>query len=169
MNRLFSSKFINLNLAQVKTTTGQILEQIFIEPLCNSVAAVVVKNGKILLVKNRRLFGSTESWEIPGGNVFEGEMARTAIRRKVEALTGHKVLNITQIGWTIPESTFMKNEKYYFLLEVGEKILDFDIDSISEIKTFSIDKIHKLIARGQIIDERTLTGLMLAEKKGYIH
>jgi ADP-ribose pyrophosphatase len=168
IDRLFSSKFLNLNLAQVKTSTGQILEQIFVEPLSNTIAAVIVKEGKILLVKQRRVFGDSQSWEIPSGHIYEGEMARNAVRRKVEEITGHQVINITQVGWSIPDSTFMKNEKYYFLIEVGEKIKDFDIDSISKIEIFSLEKVHKLIIKGKIVDEVTLTGLMLAEKKGYL-
>jgi ADP-ribose pyrophosphatase len=166
--RLFSSKEINIELAKIATPTGKIFEQLFIDPIRNGVAAVVIKKGKIILIKTKRVLWHKPTWEIPGGWIKEGELALSAIRRKVEDETGFKVLDIKRIGNTFPDISMNKKEKFYFFIEVGERIQDFNRDIIESVSTFNIKQIKNLINTGNIIDERTITGLTLAENKGYI-
>ena len=96
-DRVLSSQFLNIDLAKIKTKTGKLIEHFVIDPLTNAVAAVVVRNGKIVLVKAKRLFWNN-SWEIPGGWMIPGEIARKSVRRKVEEETGFEVLHIERIG-----------------------------------------------------------------------
>ena len=166
--RIFSSREINIELAKITTPTGKILEKIFIDPIRNSVAAVVIKKGKIILIKTKRILWHKATWEIPGGFIKDGELALTAVRRKVEDETGLKVININKIGNTFPDISMNKKEKFYFIVEVGDRIQDFNRDIIESVSLFNINQIKRLINNGEIIDERTITGLTFAENKGYI-
>ena len=122
--RLLSTKLLNVDIAEIKTNTGKVLEHYIIEPLRNSVAAVAIKNGKIIMIKTKRLFWDKPCWEIPGGLIQEGEIALSAIRRKVEEETGFSVQSIIRLGSTFGDIGLNKKEKYYFFIELGEKIQD---------------------------------------------
>ena len=100
--------------------------------------------------------------------MIPGEAARKSIRRKVEEETGFEVLHIERIGSSIPDISMNHKEKYYFLVEVGNRIKAYNDNIVEKVYSFSLDQIKQFINKGSIIDERTLTGLMLAENKGYI-
>ncbi|MGH8926740.1 MAG: NUDIX hydrolase [Acidimicrobiia bacterium] len=55
-------------------------------PLCG-VGAVVIENGRLLLVRRRRPPGEG-LWAVPGGKVHWGESMSTAVRREVHEETG---------------------------------------------------------------------------------
>ena len=168
LKQIFSSKLFNVNLAEVKTETGNILEKIFIEPLLDCVGAVVVRNKKIILIKTKRLLTDKSLWELPGGWMRDGELALAAIRRKVEEETGFEVTNINRLGTTLKDIGLSTKEIFYFYVEVGDRALAFNQDLVEKVGAFSLKQIQKLVQLGEISDERTLSALFLAEKKGFI-
>ena len=162
---MFSSKLFNISLTKIKTDTGRVIERFVIEPLSKSVAGVVVKNGKVVLVKTRRMFWEDKFWEFPGGWMKDGEIALSAIRRKVEEETGFEVKTIERLGNTLGDLGTSTKQMLYFYVEVGDRILSFNQELVEKVGTFTVDQVKSLINQGEIVDERTLTALMLAKNK----
>jgi ADP-ribose pyrophosphatase YjhB (NUDIX family) len=167
-NRVLSTTELNIDLAEIKTKSGNTFEKLIIDPQNNSVAAITKKKGKILLIKEKKILKDQSFWELPEGPMQFGETALSAIRRNVEALTGYQVLNIKRIGNIFPNLNHSTREKFIFLVELGDKIAEFNRDFIENISTFTFDQIKKLISQGQITNEKTLASLMLAESEGYL-
>jgi 8-oxo-dGTP pyrophosphatase MutT (NUDIX family) len=168
VNRVFSTPFLNIDLAEIKTTTGNIIEHFIIDPIHNSVVAVVLKGDKVILVQTKKFLWDKKSWELPGGRIKEGEIALSAIRRKVEEETGFEVTNIRRLGSTFSNLSLSKKEKFYFFVEVGNKKFEHNENIIEKVSLFSLEQIKNLINRGMILDEKSLTGLILAEKRGFL-
>lgn len=93
--------------------------------LRNRVSAIIVKNGKLLLIRRVKL--GEEYYIFPGGGVDEGETLEKALIREVkEELTldvmKHKfLLSIQNIG--VPQIATIhkgnRNEHYYLIEEYG--------------------------------------------------
>ena len=69
--------------------------------------AVIVKDGKYLLVKRKNEPLKGRYWT-PGGRVLKGERLVDAVKRKVEEETGLKVKPISVVGFY--EDFYKKNE-----------------------------------------------------------
>src|SRR5436305_13950992 len=64
------------------------------------VAALILKDGKVLVCQRTRHQSMPLKWEFPGGKIEEGEQPRDALRRELEeelgidARVGHEVARI---------------------------------------------------------------------------
>lgn len=95
----------------------------------------------------------------------DGEIALSAIRRKVEEETGYEVKTIHRLGNTLGDLGTSTKQMLYFYVEVGDRILSFNQELVEKVGTFTVDQVKSLINQGEIVDERTLTALMLAKNK----
>jgi len=161
--RLYSSPWVNLEKVDLKLPSGKIIEHNYVDAVNNSVGAVVLKDDKIVMVKNFRFSSNDYSLEIPGGWILDGEMPLQAVKRKVESETGFMVDKISRLGEGKPWLGISNKEHYYFLVNVGQKMLVKDSDFIKEVKMFNFHKIENMIRRGDILDQSTLTALFLAK------
>jgi len=165
-DRIFSTSNLNIDLTEIRTTTGKIIEKLVIDPVRDSVVAVTCKNNKILLIQTKRFLWDKMNWELPNGFVNDGEIVLSAVRRNVVEETGHEVSEIVRLGSTFSDISMVKKEEYYFLVEVGDKRYKFDEDLVYKMAFFSMSQVRTLIKQGKIMDNKTITGLMLAENKG---
>ena len=60
-----------------------------------TVGAIIVSDGKVLLVRRKPEDFLGGYWEFPGGGVEEGEALKDAVRREVREETGLKVIRIS--------------------------------------------------------------------------
>ena len=167
-DRVFSTTDLNIDLARIQTKSGETFEKLILEPQKDYVAAITKRKGKILLIKEKQLLKDQSFWELPEGSIEFGETALSAIRRNVEFLTGYQVLDIKRIGNLFPNLCNNTKEKFLFLVDLGDKLTEFNRDFIENISTFTFDQIKKLISQGLINNEKTLASLMLAESEGYL-
>jgi ADP-ribose pyrophosphatase len=77
-------------------------------------AVMVVKNKKILLVKQYRLLINGISYEIPGGRIEPGEMPEAAAVRECMEETGVRCLNTKPVFDYMPGLDILKNHTYIF-------------------------------------------------------
>lgn len=114
-----------------------------------TVKALVVKDGKILLIKESpELSGK---WELPGGGLDFGEDIHEGLRREVEEEMGVKVKSIEerpQYVWTWKYEN-KRNMDWYYSLVVAYKVefesLDFKItEECEEIGWFSKEELENI-------------------------
>jgi len=168
IERILSTTDLNIDLAEIKTTTGNIIERFIIDPLRNAVVGVACYKGQLILIKTKRFLWDKKTWELPGGWIKDGEIALSAIRRKVEEETGYEVSDIKRLGNTFSDIGMTKKEKFYFFVDVTQKKFHHNEDIVDKVGLFSIQQVKKLIHKGEIIDDRTIAGVMLAESKGFL-
>ncbi|MBT4175032.1 NUDIX hydrolase [archaeon] len=166
--RVCSTPYVNLDKALVETKSNNFIEHFILDYNNNSVAAVVVKDGKLLMLKTNRFICGKVGWEIPGGWMLDGETPLEAIRRKVEDETGYEVSEIKRLGISVPLIGISKKEHLFFFVEVGDKLQKYNNDLVCGLEFFNYNKVIKMVSRGLVFDEATLSGLMLAKADGYV-
>jgi len=91
-----------------------------------------------------------------------------AVRRKVEDETGYEVSEIKRLGISVPLIGISKKEHLFFFVEVGDKLQKYNNDLVCGLEFFNYNKVIKMVSRGLVFDEATLSGLMLAKADGYV-
>ena len=157
-HRLFSTPYVNLDKAVVKTKKGGVLEHFMLDYVRNSVVAVVMRGPFILMVKTKRFICGKDGWEMPGGWMLAGETPLDAVRRKVEDETGYEVKKISRLGMSVPLVGISKKDHLFFVVEVGDQISGFNRDLVEGLDFFDFDKVLKMIRKGLVFDEATLSG-----------
>ena len=161
--RLYSSPWVNLEKVDLKLPSGKIIEHNFVDAVCNSVGGVVCKDGKLALIKNFRFCVDRFSWECPGGWIGSGDTPVDSVIKKVENELGYAVENVERLGMGNPWMGLSNKEHFYFLVNVGSKMDKRDHDFVKEVRFFTMDKVEKMVRKGEITDQSTLTGLFLAK------
>lgn len=109
------------------------------------VGVVIMKGGKVLLLKRKGSHGSG-SWAFIGGHLEFGETPEVTAIREVAEEIGVSLKNLKRIGYTI--DYFPKEQKHYVTLYIKaeldsgqQKVLDKE--KISELEWFEWVKLPK--------------------------
>ena len=135
--------------------------------LDETVAVVAVNDqNEILLVRQYRNPAKQTLWEIPAGTMDNGQESPTecAVRELAEE-TGFSARNITPLfsGYLLPGYC---NEYMHFFLATNlvYKPLPPDESEFIEVVPVSAQQADMLIEKGEIIDAKTVLGLLLARQ-----
>jgi 8-oxo-dGDP phosphatase len=118
-----------------------------------SVYAVVVRDGNILLLWRHRFITGDWGWEVPAGWVDANEDALAAVRREVEEETGWRAGRVERVAEYNAQSG-MSNMRFTLFCAydpeyVGERT---DRSESSKLAWVPIDRIRSIIRAGEIKD-----------------
>ncbi len=97
----------------------------------------------------------------------EGEVALSAIRRKVTEETGFDVASVQRLGNAFCGMGMTRKEHFYFVVELGQRRFKPDDRTVETIGFFTREQVRMMIINADIIDERSLAGFAFAHTKGY--
>lgn len=127
-------------------------------------AAVMFTPGsRVLLIRQWRQAVGLWLWEIPAGKLDPGESPEECIAREIEEETGWKAGSIEALGVMLPAPAYTDERIWIYEatgLEAGNGNLDDDEEI--EVHEFEFDEALAMIARGEIIDAKTIAGLHLS-------
>ncbi len=110
------------------------------------VGAVIVENGKILLVK-RANEPNKGKWSVPGGLVRSGEKLKEALKREIREELGVEI-ETGDVAWVTDEIYFDRNgrvEYHYIVIDLFARIVDGVPKAMSdadEVRWFDLSKIN---------------------------
>jgi len=120
---------------------------------------------RVCLVRQFRYPSQSWGWESPaGGN--DGQDSIDAARRELEEETGIRADNMEALGKALVSCGLMVERQHMFVaygLHVGEAHVDDD-ETISGMQFFSFEEIDKMIERGEVRDNQTISALYLAKQ-----
>lgn len=110
--------------------------------------AILIKDGKIALVKRHKRLSEGGKWAIPGGYISRDEVIKEAVAREVLEETGWKA-KIQQL-FTIKDSPERlgednQNIAFVYLAEAIEEVQDVD-DETDELKWFDLNNVPPKLA-----------------------
>lgn len=159
--RIYEGKILNLRIDEVllsnnKTSSREIIEH------NGAVALIAINNdNQILLVKQFRTAIGKSLIEIPAGKLEANEMPATCASRELIEETGFKPEKLTKIMEISTSPGFCTEKIHLFLAEdLKPAYLQCDDDEFIEVITMDIDKAIEMIKTGEIVDSKTIIGLL---------
>jgi ADP-ribose pyrophosphatase len=120
--------------------------------------------GEVILVRQYRYAIDRWIWELPAGTLDPGERPRAAARRECEEEIGLTPRRIRRVGTFYPTPGFCDEVMWYYVcadLTPPTRAVARDPDEQIEPRSFSLRRARALIARGDIVDMKTVVGLGL--------
>jgi ADP-ribose pyrophosphatase len=124
--------------------------------------------GEVILIRQYRYVIDRSIWELPAGTLERGESPPRAARRECEEETGLRPRRIVRLGSLYPTPGFCDERMTFYRCEQlfkPSRARSGDADEVIEPRTFSLAAAWKLVDREEIIDMKTVLGLLLCERR----
>lgn len=162
---IYTGKILTVRKDQMKFPNGHSGTREVVT--CADAVAVVALTDlyEVLMVKQYRHPVGQELWEIPAGKIEAGETPLQSAQRELEEETGYRANNWRQV-YSFYTSPGFCTEKIYLLLasDLIKYKQNLDSDEFIEVEKMSLPKVMQMAASGQILDAKTIIGLLTADR-----
>lgn len=120
--------------------------------------------GRVVLIRQFRYAINRWIWELPAGSLEAGEAPGKAARRECEEEIGLAPQRLTRLGSYYPTPGFCDERMTFYLCEELRRPAHpraGDEDEQIEPKTVSIAEAWRMAARSEIVDMKSILGLVL--------
>lgn len=156
---IYDGKILKLNLDNVELPNGKTAEREYINHSGGS-AVLYVENNKVLLVRQFRYAYGKEIYEIPAGKLEKGENPAVTAKRELEEETGYIAKELKELFKLYPTPGYSDEIIYVYLAENCTKSnSNPDDDEFVECEFIEIEKVCKMIERGEICDAKTIASV----------
>ncbi|MGH9311640.1 MAG: NUDIX hydrolase [Vicinamibacterales bacterium] len=120
--------------------------------------------GHVVLVRQYRYPIDRWVWELPAGTVDPGEAPDAAARRECHEEIGKIPRRLERLGSLFPTPGYCDEEMIFYRLDGLDQpatAAHLDEDEVLEPRTFALNDVRTMIQRGEILDMKTVAGLLL--------
>jgi ADP-ribose pyrophosphatase len=167
IRKVFTGRIFTVNVESITLPRGERLEAEVIRHPGSVVLIPVTDNGEIVLVRQYRHAIGRAAWELPAGSLKEGEEPRAAAIRECHEEIGLIPASVERLGAFFPTPGYCDEEMNFYRASglrapaADDPAAQQDEDEDIESKPFSVDAIRRMIGSGEIIDLKTVAGLVL--------
>jgi ADP-ribose pyrophosphatase len=123
---------------------------------------------EIVLIRQYRYAIGRWIWELPAGSLDAGEAPARAARRECAEEIGLEPRRVERLTTLYPTPGFCDEKMIFYRctnLRSPRGHVEQDPDESIEPRVYTIAAARKLVARGQIVDMKTVIGIQLATNK----
>jgi ADP-ribose pyrophosphatase len=123
--------------------------------------------GEVILIRQYRYAIGRWIWELPAGTLDPGETPLHAAKRECAEEIGLSPSRVRQVGTFYPTPGFCDEVMLYYVctgLRPPTGPVARDPDEQIEPRSFPLRRLRALIARGDIVDMKTVVGLSLLRR-----
>lgn len=163
----YACKIFTVWEEEILLQNDKITRQSWIEHRPTVAVTAINQKGELLLIRQYRNACKQTLWEIPAGTMDHGkETPAVCAGRELAEETGYRADTLIPLfaGYLLPGYC---NEFMYFFLaqDLVYEPLKPDDDEFIEVIPTGFAQADKLIKSGEIIDAKTVLGIMLAQKQ----
>jgi len=167
VKREYSGRVVSLSVETIVLPGGrETIREVVEHP--GAVAIVpMVSPLDVILIQQFRYCTRKTIWEIPAGTIELGETPGACAGRELIEETGYRAGNITPLGGFYTSPGFCNEFLHLFLatdLEPCESRPD--TDEVLEVHRMTLDEALTKVERGEIVDAKTIVGLMRVSRMG---
>lgn len=166
---LWTGKIFELRRSRVRLDGGQEAVRDWVDHPGSVVVAAVTPAREVILVRQYRLPAGQALWELPAGRREPGEDPLVGAQRELEEETGLRARAWRLLARFYASPGYTSEYKWLFLaqdLEAGDRHPDPDEDIA--VRAVPLAEAIRMAERGEIIDAKTLVGLLILERGGLL-
>lgn len=163
---LYKGHIVNLDLHEVRVADGNHRKREVIQHPGAAAIVAIDSDKKVLLVRQFRIAAGKVLSEIPAGTLNRDEPPLDCATRELQEETGYKPGKIDPLGGFYAAPGYTTEFIHLFLAtDLIESRLAADSDEFIELDRVSLPEALDMIAQGDIVDGKTITGLLLAARR----
>lgn len=158
---IYKGRILDLIVKQVRMPYGRIVTREIIDHGGCIAVVPILKNGKIVLVRQYRKAAESITLEIPAGRMDPGETPQQTVRRELREETGYVPKKVKKLISFYPAIGYSTEKIHLFTAhDLVLKDTDPDEDELIEVVEMSLREALKKIDTGEIIDSKSILGLL---------
>ena len=161
---MFQGPIFRVERERVRLPTGRAVTLDVVRHRGSVVLIPQPSRREVILVRQYRHAIRRWIWELPAGSIDPGESARRAARRECEEEIGLTPGRVARLGAFYPTPGFCDEVMVFYRCEdlaAPRRAAVLDADEQLEPARFTVHAVGRMIARGDIIDMKTVVGLRL--------
>lgn len=161
---VFTGRVFRLERDRVRLSNGRVTTLDIVRHRGSVVLIPQPSPGEVILIRQYRYAIGRWIWELPAGSLDPGETPRTAARRECAEEIGLTPGRVRKLGAFYPTPGFCDELMFYYRctdLRPPTRAVAQDPDEQIEPRSFSLRRVRALIARGDIVDMKTVVGVGL--------
>lgn len=164
--RIYEGAILNVRRDTVTAVKGQAYREI-IEHNGAVAMIAITEEKKIVMVKQYRYACGRTVLEIPAGKIDKGETdPEKAALRELREETGYTAGNVIYLGDVNPSVAYSEEVIHlYAMTELTPGQQELDDDEALDIVEYPFEQVYQMAAGGEIVDSKTLAGLMMAKEQ----
>jgi ADP-ribose pyrophosphatase len=163
--RVFEGRLVNLRVDRVELPNGRETTREVVEHRGAVAIVPMLDHEKIVLVRQFRQPVGRAILEIPAGTLEAGEDPYDCARRELAEEIGYHPRKLTRMFYSYLAPGYSTEMLHTFLAEDLEKVEENrDADEFLEIVTINLRDAVEMIRSGEIIDAKSICGLLLASR-----
>jgi ADP-ribose pyrophosphatase len=164
--QIYKGRVVTLVVHDVELPDGkQSKRELVLHPGAVALVAFDAQQN-VLMVRQYRTAASRILWEIPAGTLNPGEEPEACAVRELQEETGYKPGQIEALGGLFVAPGYTTEFIHLFLAtDLIESTLEQDDDEFLELERLPLSEALAMIERGDIIDAKTITGLLRVARR----
>ncbi|MDO5301010.1 MAG: NUDIX hydrolase [Tissierellia bacterium] len=168
--RIYDGKIVSLRCDTVELNNQRYAKREIVEHEGGVAVLALDPQGKIFFVKQFRVAVGKEMLELPAGLVEHDEMPMDAAARELEEETGQRPGKVNFLLECYTSPGFSTEKIHLFLAEdLTSTEQNLDDDEEVEVYRYSLEEALKLIQLGEIVDAKTIVGILTLAQEGRRH
>ncbi|MFI9847243.1 NUDIX hydrolase [Nonomuraea sp. NPDC051941] len=158
---LYADPWLDIRVADVELPDGRRLDHRLVRIAPGAGAVVTDDQDRVLLIWRHRFITDTWAWEIPLGQVDEGEMPQAAAAREVEEETGWRPGPLRPLLSIQPTNGFTDSLHHIYRADSATRIgPPSDPYEAERVEWVHASRLRKLIESGEIVCGTTMSSLL---------
>ncbi|MEV4399739.1 NUDIX hydrolase [Nonomuraea sp. NPDC049607] len=158
---LYADQWLDIRIADVELPDGRHLDHRLVRTAPGAGAVVTDEQDRVLLIWRHRFITDSWGWEVPLGQVDEGEMPMVAAAREVEEETGWRPGPLRPLMSVQPTNGFTDSLNHIYRADSATHIgPPSDPWEAERIEWVHLSGIRRLVEAGEIVCATTLSALL---------
>ena len=153
---------VGFNKDVVRLINGKETTRVYLAHRGASAIVPLSDDGQVYLVQQYRYPIGRVTWEIPAGKREEGQTPLSCAKAELDQETGLHADKWKKMTVFNPSNAFSTEFLHIYLAQGLKRGKDSpDEDEFLNIKKFPLEKVYRMIEKGQIQDAKTIIGLLM--------